>query len=325
MNKNLKLLVCAGGIFVCYFFFGIVQEKITKGAYPYGEEEEKFTFILALVGFQCIVNTLYAYMLNRFVLPPAEDTTPAMYYATASLTYLLAMVFSNKALAWVNYPTQVVGKSCKPIPVMLLGVALSRKRYPARKYLFVLLIVAGVAMFMYKTSSPAHGPPSFGAGELLLVLSLTMDGLTGAVQERMKSEYKSSSGNMMYHMNLWGIGFLGLALVAGGELFSFLAFVQRHPHVLNWLVSFSVASALGQYFIFMTISEFGPLPCSIITTTRKFFTVLASVFLFGHSLSARQWLGAVAVFAGLILDSVYGKTPATQAVNGKSKTKKLHQ
>ncbi len=60
------------------------------------------------------------------------------------------MVSSNKALMWVTYPTQVVGKSCKPIPVMVLGVVLGRKRYPALKYLFILLIVAGVALFMYK-------------------------------------------------------------------------------------------------------------------------------------------------------------------------------
>lgn len=32
------------------------------------------------------------------------------------------MLASNASLKWVNYPTQVLGKSCKPIPVMLLGV-----------------------------------------------------------------------------------------------------------------------------------------------------------------------------------------------------------
>ena len=47
---------------------------------------------------------------------------------------------------------QVVGKSCKPIPVMILGVLVGRKSYPARKYLFILMIVAGVAMFMFKVA-----------------------------------------------------------------------------------------------------------------------------------------------------------------------------
>ena len=60
------------------------------------------------------------------------------------------MVSSNKALMWVNYPTQVIGKSCKPIPIMVLGVLFGKKRYSLAKYFFIVLIVAGVVLFMYK-------------------------------------------------------------------------------------------------------------------------------------------------------------------------------
>ena len=35
------------------------------------------------------------------------DTTRTSYYTLCSLSYLVAMVSSNKALMWVNYPTQV--------------------------------------------------------------------------------------------------------------------------------------------------------------------------------------------------------------------------
>ena len=34
-------------------------------------------------------------------------------------------------------------------------------------------------------------------GEILLLISLTCDGVTGAVQERMKAEYGTKSGHMM--------------------------------------------------------------------------------------------------------------------------------
>ena len=64
----------------------------------------------------------------------------------------------------------------------------------------------------------------------------------------------------------------------------------------------------------MCVSEFGPLPCSIITTTRKFFTVLGSVIMFGNTLHTRQWLGAVLVFAGIFLDGAYGKQKQKPAV-----------
>ncbi len=102
----------------------------------------------------------------------------------------------------------------------------------------------------------------------------------------------------MIAMNKWSVIYLSAALVASGEIWDFLAFVARYPDVVWQLGLFSITSALGQYFIFQCISEFGPLPCSIVTTTRKFFTVLASVVFFGNTLIQRQWLGATLVFVG---------------------------
>ncbi|KAF4522488.1 hypothetical protein B566_EDAN002573 [Ephemera danica] len=306
---NSKLLIYAAGIFVVYFYFGIIQERITRGKYGTGEDQEYFTYSLSLVLCTCIVNYLFAKLLLSTIQKQGEDTTRTIYYASSALTYLLAMVTSNMALQWVNYPTQVVGKSCKPIPVMILGVLLGRKVYPLRKYLFVLLIVTGVALFIYKdhAKSKASAGEETWMGELLLILSLTMDGLTGAVQERMRAEHQSKSGHMMLNMNLWSVGFLGVAVFLSGEIWEFIAFVGRHPDVIWQLATFALASAIGQFFIFMTVSEFGPLPCSIVTTTRKFFTVLGSVVFFGNTLLGRQWFGTILVFAGLFLDSMYGK------------------
>ena len=62
-----------------------------------------------------------------------------------------------------------------------------------------------------------------------------------------------------------------------------------------------------QNFIFLTVTHYGPLTTSIITTTRKFFTILASVLLFGNTLLTRQWVGVVMVFVGLGIDAYFGK------------------
>lgn len=48
----------------------------------------------------------------------------------------------------------------------------------------------------------------------------------------------------------------------------------------------------------MTVVYFGPLTCSIITTTRKFFTILGSVILFGNVMTTLQWVGTILVFLG---------------------------
>ena len=69
----------------------------------------------------------------------------------------------------------MLGKSVKPIPVMILGVVLARKYYPLAKYFYVLMITLGVALFMYKPSdnklTEAEPDSLVGFGELLLVIS----------------------------------------------------------------------------------------------------------------------------------------------------------
>ena len=54
---------------------------------------------------------------------------------------------------------------------MILGVTILRKKYPLAKYLCVLLIVSGVALFLYKPnkSSAVSDDHVFGFGEILLV------------------------------------------------------------------------------------------------------------------------------------------------------------
>ncbi|XP_006099012.1 solute carrier family 35 member B1 isoform X2 [Myotis lucifugus] len=262
---RLRLPLCFLGVFVCYFYYGILQEKMV-------------------------------------------DRTRSWLYAACSISYLGAMVSSNSALQFVNYPTQVLGKSCKPIPVMLLGVTLLKKKYPMAKYLCVLLIVAGVALFMYKPKKVVGMEEhTIGYGELLLLLSLTLDGLTGVSQDHMRAHYQTGSNHMMLNINLWSTLLLGAAILFTGELWEFLSFADRYPAIIYNILLFGLTSALGQSFIFMTVVYFGPLTCSIITTTRKFFTILASVILFANPISSMQWVGTVLVFLGLGLDAKFGK------------------
>ncbi|KAL7730629.1 hypothetical protein ACLKA6_003408 [Drosophila palustris] len=317
-----RFAIYALGIFFAYFLYGIVQEKLTRGRYgdqvqPDGNVGERYTYTLALVWVQCLCNYLFAKGMLA-VKPQKEDTTKTGYYAASSLTYLLAMVSTNMALRWVPYPTAVVGKSAKPIPVMILGVLIGRKSYSWTRYACVLTIVLGVILFMFKESKVSNLPAeTTGLGELLLFLSLTMDGLTGAIQERMRAASAPSGQQMMLSMNYWSTLMLGAAMIGTGEGMAFIQFAIRHSEVWLHLSMIALCGALGQLFIFLMVASFGPLACSVVTTTRKFFTVLCSVLLFGNVLIARQWLGALLVFAALFIDMIYGKKQHSAAASKK--------
>ncbi|XP_037954653.1 solute carrier family 35 member B1 homolog [Teleopsis dalmanni] len=312
LPEQSRFVIYALGIFLCYFLYGIVQEKITRGRYGTEVNEDgsigaRFTYALALVWVQCFCNFIFAKGMLT-VKPQKEDTTHIGYYVISALTYLLAMVSSNMALRWVPYPTQVVGKAAKPIPVMILGVLIGRKSYSWIRYTCVFTIVVGVILFMYNESKISNTPAEkTGLGELLLFLSLSMDGLLGAVQERMRASSSPSGQQMMLAMNFWSTLMLGFAMIVTGEGKEFVYFATCHPELCIHLAMLALCGALGQLFIFLMVAGFGPLACSVVTTTRKFFTVLCSVLLFGNVLIARQWFGAVLVFAGLFADMIYGK------------------
>jgi drug/metabolite transporter (DMT)-like permease len=228
------------------------------------------------------------------------------------------------ALQHVNYPTQVIGKSCKPIPVMILGVLYGKKRYPLQKYLFILMIVMGVALFVWKDGKTKSNEDGGWFGYFLLFFSLAMDGMTGGIQDRMRLESKPSFSQMMYNINFWSSVILAGALFVTSEIWTFTTFVQNYPFVMTDIFWFSILSAFGQLFIFLTVVDFGPLPLSLVTTTRKFFTVLASIIYFGNPATSRQYAGTVLVFLGLALDTWKGKdkkpTANDRSLNGKDKT-----
>uniref|UniRef100_A0A914HKB3 Uncharacterized protein n=1 Tax=Globodera rostochiensis TaxID=31243 RepID=A0A914HKB3_GLORO len=101
-------------------------EKITQRLF--GEKKERFVYMQALVFCQCATNLLVAWYVLRRNARKSLDNVPNYLYSMCSTSYFLAMLFSSLALEWVNYPTQVLGKSCKPIPIMLFGVLFAHKR-----------------------------------------------------------------------------------------------------------------------------------------------------------------------------------------------------
>lgn len=174
-------------------------------------------------------------------------------HASAAGAYVLAMLASNMALRWVPYPTQVIGKSAKPIPVMVLGVLIGRKSYPLRKYVFIVLIVVGVVLFMLKGDKLKHDFNTDGYGEMLLLGSLTMDGLLGAIQERMRAGSAPSAQQMMLAMNGWSTAFLICGVLVSGELLGFLQFADKYPEVWLKMIMLAAAGAIGQLFIFTMV------------------------------------------------------------------------
>ncbi|BES97081.1 unnamed protein product [Nesidiocoris tenuis] len=312
---SLKFLGIAGGIFVSFWVFGVVQERLFKGTF--GPENERFTFVMTLLSVNQLASLIYSYCMLKIRGGTSEARVPAVYRLSIALTFALAMVASFMALHWVSYPAQVLAKSAKPIPVLLMGILLGNKSYHVARYVMVLLIVSGICLFMYRDDKAGDGEVSVGMGELLLALSLLMDGLYNSLQERIMSRQPIKSDQFMFDITQSSFFLLTISSLYSGELLQFTSFIAKYPSALLQVLLVSVTSALGQFCIYKCITEYGTLTTSIITTTRKFFTVFSSILIFGHVLRGRQWVGIVLVFAGLLLDIYYGKSKKPSATSRK--------
>jgi UDP-galactose transporter B1 len=309
-----RLIICFLGINICYMYYGIVQERLFRPDPRAGGK--KFDNTLFLFGVQCLMNALFALvgrilsgrssqsqaLSERSKVSPLNNFLPTkasgwLWLGFISASYLLAMLTSNEALRYVSYPVQALAKSCKMVPVML-GNALVGVKYRWHEYLIVLTITAGIALSQQSGGKGVKENTWFGM--VLLFISLVLDGITGSHQHLFDREYKLSTHDLMLGMNAFALLYTSIALVFTGEGSRGLEYVISHPWLQQDIFLFGLASALGQNFIFYTITGPGPLVCTTITTMRKFFTILYSVIQYpDNSFTSGQWVGVVLVFGGL--------------------------
>jgi len=82
--------------------------------------------------------------------------------------------------------------------------------------------------------------------------------------------------------------------------------VLSNPTMLRDVILIGMTGACGQIFIFLTISLHDCYMLSIITTSRKCFSVVASAFIFNHAFTNMQWVGASMVLASTCLEVYLG-------------------
>ncbi|KAJ2848647.1 UDP-galactose transporter [Coemansia erecta] len=229
--------------------------------------------------------------------------------------------FGYMALRYINYPTVTLAKTCKMVPVMAMNKLLYRRHYPAYKYAVVAMVTVGVSAFMLFKNNTKAGTSNLEAvensfyGLFLVLINLAIDGAVNSTQDQVFAEDPEISGqHMMCMMNVCSTLLMSVWLLNpfNPELGLAFSFLYTHPRAMIDIGMFAFCGAMGQCFVFYTLAKFGSLTLTTVTVTRKFLTILISVFYNGHRLNSRQWSSTGLVFAGITLD-VYKKQTSKKA------------
>eukprot|EP00127_Corallochytrium_limacisporum_P003392 Clim_evm20s149 gene=Clim_evmTU20s149 len=309
-SREDRLLVplSALGVILFSVIYGYQQERLFGQEYGEGDDSEFFKGYAFVSNIQCAINIFWA--LAQWRVQGGRSDIPWHIHLATSASYLAASILTSRSLKYVTFITQVLAKSCKPLPIFFMNMMFHKRRYSGPRIAAIVFLVGGLILYqVYEPPSGSQSPEQeqtknhmIGVG--LLTLALMCDGITGTLQEHMRSSYHAISYVMMFYLNLYATILATILNYTSGELVESLRFIDRHPEILNNLWVCAFCSLSTQICVFIVLQKSGPLSLAMITSVRKAISITVSAIAYDHAVLGVQGLGIILSFIGAGLEAL---------------------
>lgn len=301
-----KFALCFCGLQASYLTWGYMQELIMTTQFTPTDRVPSGKFPSAAF---CVFSNRFLAVIVAAIAVKIKhgslfdnNTAPLWAFTPCALSNTMSSWSQYASLKYVSFPVQTVFKSSKIIPVMMMGKFLKGTSYPLTQYAEALLITIGVAIFSIASKNPSKNADTEFIGLIFLLMYISFDSFTSQWQDKIYVQYGRANVDayqMMLGVNVSAICITTAGLVITGDLPVVWEFLAANPIVLRYNIITAITSASGQLCIFYTIKEFGPIAFTVIMTTRQMFSICISAVVFGHTISAKAFMGAFMVFAVL--------------------------
>eukprot|EP00271_Cylindrocystis_brebissonii_P005998 TRINITY_DN1849_c0_g1_i2.p1 TRINITY_DN1849_c0_g1~~TRINITY_DN1849_c0_g1_i2.p1 ORF type:complete len:358 (+),score=61.63 TRINITY_DN1849_c0_g1_i2:388-1461(+) len=298
--KWAQLTICGGGFFVGYLVNGLVEE------YVYNEIKFAYGWYFS------IVHSLY-YILFLFLggFRWKHIQNPWSMYWQMSLVLAGSHGLTAGSLAYLNYPAQLMFKSTKVLPVMMLGSCIPgiKRTYTWEDYFSATLLVVGLILF---TLADASTSPMFSVlGVVMVCGALLLDALLGNFQEAIFTINPGTTQmEMLFCSSVLGLVFLAVPCVVLKEFVVAYTRCAENPYVYLVLFAEAVAMYIGQVCVLTLVILFGAATTALVTTARKAVTLFLSYLVFSKPFSLQHFLGMLLIFIGVGMKLVPASSPS---------------
>lgn len=271
-NRTTQFLLCCAGVFALYLVYGYMQELIftLDGFRPYG-------WFLTLIQFAYYIG--FGYIERSLEKTTVPRCIPMRTYALLAFLTLGKMGLSNSSVGYLNYPTQVIFKCCKLIPVLIGSVLIQGKKHGPMDFFAAFAMCLGLILF---TLADSQVQPDFDPfGVFLISMALLCDAAIGNVQEKAMREYRAPNNEVVIFS--YGIGFVYLAVImlVSGHLYKGIVFCAQHPmETYGYAFLFSLTGYLGIQIVLTLVRTCGAPMAATVTTARKAVTIALSFVFF---------------------------------------------
>ncbi|ERL87376.1 adenosine 3'-phospho 5'-phosphosulfate transporter 2 [Dendroctonus ponderosae] len=301
-GQTAQFLLCSAAVFVFYLLYGYMQELIftIKGFKPFG-----WYLTLVQFGFYTVFG-----LIETKIRGIHTRRIPIRTYSFLALLTLGTMGLSNSSLGYLNYPTQVIFKCCKLIPVLAGGILIQGKRYGPLDFFAAVLMCVGLTLFILADSQVQ---PNFNStGITMIFLALLCDAIIGNVQEKNMKSYGAPNAEVVLYSYAMGFVYIFVVMLLTGDFAAGVQFFGQQPYVTyGYAFIFSVTGYLGIQVVLTLVRTTGAFAAVTVTTMRKAVTIVISFVFFSKPFTLQYfWSGAIVVL-GIYLNLISKKHPMT--------------
>ncbi|KAI1296841.1 Adenosine 3'-phospho 5'-phosphosulfate transporter 1 [Halotydeus destructor] len=335
-NRVFLLLGLFVGKMASFLWYGVLQEKIMvtkyQNSWHHGSNmtEMDFTNSQFIVFSDRIIGIILPVMvlvLYQYVRPSSKQVQlfRAPYYKVgivASLS-LVASWCQQEALKYIDFPTKILSKSFKMVPVMLIGHIFMKFVYKASDYIVIIAISVGAALFMieYAEHNTEHAHEliqNYNIWDGLVILSIfvVFDSVNNNYRGTVFRKHRPSTFETMAVENMFVILLSFTSLVSSRTLLPTLKQVFSSRELFTDISVMSLTNALGQTCEYFIMSNFGPLVTVVLVTIREILSIFLSSVLFGHVLTPLSYFGIFVIF-GAVVGHAFFKFAQKQILDSK--------
>ena len=265
---------------------------------------------LFIVGQGVMFNSNYLY----------ENKIPIKNYIFIAMLFFSTNVSNNIALSYeVDMPTVLIFRSGSLVANMIVSLIAFRRQYSISKYISVGLVTIGVLVSTAETATiktqnnPTGDITTWLTGISLLAYGLFGSATMGVFQEKLFGRFGKHPGEALFYNHL--IGLLGFIVSIPNIGRAVSDFNQSEPLIFGipimwcYLLLNVMVQNICVRSIYYLLSEWTSLAVTLVTTLRKFLSLLLSIVLFDNEFTRTHWYSTMLVFFGSALFSEIIKLP----------------
>lgn len=288
-----QFFLCCVAVFIFYLLYGYLQELLftLESLKPCG-----WYLTLIQFGYYSVFG-----MIELKLRGLRERKIPLGTYFLLALLTLGTMGFSNASLQYLNYPTQVIFKCCKLIPVMVGGIFIQKKVYGSLDFLAAFCMCLGLTLF---TLADSQISPVFSSlGVFMISSALLCDAAIGNVQEKAMKSSKASNAEVVLYSYLIGFVYLFTILLFSGNLVSSVKTCSQFPtFTYGFCMLFALTGYMGIQVVLILVRTSGALGAATVTTCRKAVSIIISFVFFSKPFTVQYLWSGLLVVLGIYLN-----------------------